>query len=161
MPVGSSSYFRRLVFLLAGILLVSLFLPKNARAAITLVQQNNADTGAATAPTISFSSNNTAGNWIGVVAGWHTTTGDVLGSVTDSAGNTYLSRPTYLAPGDGTNRKVFYAENIKGGANTITLHYGAALDAADVQIVEVSGLATANSFDADIPAAYGTSPITS
>src|SRR5206468_1050713 len=86
---------------------------------IALVQHRSLDAGTTTSSSLAFNSNNTAGNWIGVVirAG---KTGQVF-TVTDSRGNTYRRAIQFNETIDSTTLGIFYAENIASGANTITV----------------------------------------
>jgi len=63
-------------------------------------------------------------------------------SLTDSAGNTYVSAvgPT-PSGGDGSNAQVFYAKNIFGGSNTVSANFTTAITTRGVLYVhEYSGL---------------------
>src|SRR5712671_7278817 len=113
---------------ITALLSLSLFVacfPSSARAqtsTIVLVQRANKDAGTAASATLAFNSNNTAGNWIGVCvrAGY---SGQIF-TVTDSRGNTYRRAAQYNVTVDTPNGHtlgIFYAENIAGGANAITV----------------------------------------
>jgi hypothetical protein len=126
---------------------------------IVLVQHAGKDAGVVTSSSLSFTSNNTAGNWIGVCirAG---RSGQVF-TVRDSAGNTYHQaiqfNVTVDAPG-GDTLGIFYAENIVGAANTITVS-DTISGTLRFSILEYSGVATAGSLDAAIAAqGRGTAP---
>jgi hypothetical protein len=82
---------------------------------ITFVQKN-ADVCTCTSTTVSFTSNNTAGNLI--VAAFYNAISTNFLSVTDTQGNVYVR----ASPEAVSNIKVniFYAKNIKGGANSVT-----------------------------------------
>src|ERR1700704_1210418 len=114
---------------------------------IALVQHTNKDAGTATTATMAFSSNNTAGNWIGVIvrAG---RSGENF-TVTDSRGNAYRRVVQFNVTVDvpnGHTLGMFYAENIAGGANAITVSDTASATMR-LAIVEYSGVATSNSLD--------------
>jgi hypothetical protein len=112
-----------------------------------LVQHTSKDAGAATSSTLAFATNNTSGNWIGVVirAG---NTGQVF-TVTDSLGNAYKKAVQCNETVDGTTLGVFYAENIVGGANTITVS-DTISGTLRFAILEYSGIAIANSLDVSV-----------
>jgi hypothetical protein len=130
-----------------------------AQGGIVLVQHAGKDAGVVTSSSLSFKSNNTAGNWLAVCirAG---RSGQVF-TVTDSRGNTYHQaiqfNVTLDAPG-GDTLGIFYAENIAGGANAITVS-DTISGTLRFSILEYSGMATAGSLDASITAqGHGTSP---
>jgi centrosomal CEP192-like protein len=119
----------------------------HAQGGIALVQHTNKDAGTTTSSSLAFNANNTAGNWIGVCirAG---KSGQVF-TVTDSKGNTYHKAVQFNVTIDtpnGDTLGIFYAENIGGGANTVTVSdtISATLRLA---ILEYSGVATASSLD--------------
>jgi len=91
---------------------------------------------------------NTFGNWIGVVIrSGHS--GQVF-SVSDTLGNTYrqavLFNQTLDTP-NGDTFAIFYAENIAGGTNTVTVSDSIPNNTLRFAILEYSGVATANSLD--------------
>src|SRR6266404_5617389 len=136
-----------------ALLSLSLFVacfPSSARAqtsTIVLVQRANKDAGTATSATLAFNSNNTAGNWIGVcVRAGHS--GQIF-TVIDSQGNTYRRAAQYNVTVDTPNGHtlgIFYAENIAGGANAITVS-DTISGTMRIAIVEYSGVAATNSLD--------------
>src|SRR5262249_48566654 len=87
-----------------------------------LVQHASQDAGVSTSSLLALAANNTPGNWIGVIirAG---RAGETF-SVSDSGGNIYHPavqfNQTLDAPG-GETLAIFYAENIAGGANSVTV----------------------------------------
>ncbi len=94
---------------------------------------------------VSFASPNTAGNWIGVaIFGGQSDTH--LFTVTDSNGNLYQRALTVGNMHDNITLGMYYAENIKGGANQITVVPDTS-GYIRIVIVEYSGLATSNSLD--------------
>src|SRR6266849_996985 len=139
---------------ITALLSLSLFVacfPSSARAqtsTIVLVQRANKDAGTAASATLAFNSNNTAGNWIGVCvrAGY---SGQIF-TVTDSRGNTYRRAAQYNVTVDTPNGHtlgILYAENIAGGANTVTVS-DTISGTMRFAILEYSGVALANSLDA-------------
>ena len=121
---------------------------------ITLVQHISRDAGTASSTTITFPSANTAGNWIAVMirAG---KSGQVF-TVTDTRGNTYHNAIQFNEVIDGTTLGIFYAENITGGVNTVTVS-DTILGTLRVAILEYSGVALANSLDGAAVGSQGTS----
>jgi hypothetical protein len=123
------------------------------------VQHAGKDAGVVTSSSLSFKSNNTAGNWIGVcIRAGHS--GQVF-TVRDSAGNTYHQaiqfNVTVDAPG-GDTLGIFYAENIAGGANTITVS-DTISGTLRFSILEYSGVAIAGSLDAAVAGqGHGSAP---
>jgi len=125
--------------------------------AIKLVQANTLDSLInLQSAVLAFKSNNTAGNWIGVVIAGTPTNTDTF-AVTDSNGNTYRPALTLGGPALNTTMAIYYAENIKAGPNTVKIipNIGVYLR---VSIVEYSGIATANSLDVTA-GAVGNSPV--
>ena len=100
----------------------------------------------------------TAGNLNVVVVGWNDTTSTVT-SVVDSRGNSYTLAigPT---TGTGLRQSVYYAKNIVGGSNTVTVTFSQAAFFVDVRVLEYSGLDTATPLDVTAGAA-GTGASTS
>jgi hypothetical protein len=82
----------------------------------------------------------TAGNLNVVVVGWNDATSNVTG-ISDSQGNTYALA---IGPTRGTNlsQSIYYAKNIKGGNNTVTVTFNQAAQWVDVRILEYAGLST-------------------
>ena len=80
----------------------------------------------------------TAGNLNIVVVGWNDTTATVS-SVVDSRGNTYTLA---VGPTSGTalRQSIYYAKNIAGGSNTVTVTFSQAAFFPDVRVLEYRGL---------------------
>jgi hypothetical protein len=72
--------------------------------------------------------------------GWNDTTATVQ-SVNDSAGNNYVLAvgPTI---GTGLQQSIYYAPNIVGGSNTVTVTFNQAAAFPDVRILEYRGVTT-------------------
>jgi hypothetical protein len=133
------------------------FTVTTSTAGVALVQHGSKDAGITASSTLAFNSNNTAGNWIAVVirAG---KAGQVL-TVSDSRGNSYHAAIQYNVTTDAPNGDtlgVFYAENIAGGANTVTVTESITNNTLRFAILEYSGVALANSLDV-VSTAQGTS----
>src|SRR5438309_5614012 len=73
-----------------------------------------------------------------VVVGWNDTTATVQ-SVKDSAGNNYSLA---IGPTSGTalRQSIYYAPNIVGGSNTVTVTFSQAANYPDVRILEYRGV---------------------
>jgi hypothetical protein len=130
--------------LLVVVMVVALPLVTSAGAGITLIQHMSKDAGTTNSSTLAFLSNNTAGNWIGVCirAGAVNETF----TVTDSRGNTYHKAIQFSETVDGNSFGIYYAENIAGGANRVTVSDTAAATLR-FAILEYSGVATSGSLD--------------
>ena len=75
-----------------------------------------------------------------VVVGWNDTTATVQ-SVKDSAGNNY-SLAIGPTSGTGLRQSIYYAANIVGGSNTVTVTFSQAAAYPDVRILEYRGVTT-------------------
>jgi hypothetical protein len=93
----------------------------------------------ATVP-VTFPGAQTVGDLNIVVVGWNDTTSTVQ-SVKDSAGNTYTLA---IGPTVGTalQQSIYYAANIVGGSNTVTVTFNQAAAFPDVRILEYHGVTT-------------------
>jgi hypothetical protein len=89
---------------------------------------------------VTFPGAQTAGDLNIVVVGWNDTTSAVQ-SVKDSAGNTYTLA---IGPTVGTalQQSIYYAANIVGGSNTVTVTFNQAAASPDVRILEYRGVTT-------------------
>jgi hypothetical protein len=130
----------------------------NSGAKIGLVQVKAATPQSASASVaVSYPLAQTAGNLNIVAVGWNDKTSTV-NSVKDSRGNSYVLAigPT---TGTGLTQSIYYARNIAGGSNTVTVMLNRAAAFVDVRILEYSGLDTSSPLDATAGAAgRGTSP---
>ena len=100
---------------------------------------------------VTFGAAQGAGNLNVIAIGWSDTTATVT-NVSDSAGNAYAPAiaPTTL-PGQITH-VIYYAKNIRAGANTVTVTFSAAANYPDVRIVEYRGLDPVNPLHASVGA---------
>jgi glucose/arabinose dehydrogenase/chitodextrinase len=110
-----------------------------APAPIAFVQQAYATPQSAGAsPQVAFPGAETAGDLNAVVVGWNDVVANIA-AVTDSAGNAYqLAAP--LTRGSGTSQAVYYAPNVRAGADTVTVTFDRPAAFADIRIAEYSGL---------------------
>ena len=117
---------------------------------ITYVQSNYATPQTThTSVPVRYSAAQLQGDLNVVVVGWNDAT-VAVSALTDISGNTYVRAvgPTVLT-GTAT-QSIYYAANIvsaAAGANTVTVLFNAAAAAADVRILEYSGIATSSPFD--------------
>src|SRR5882762_1186692 len=123
---------------------------------ITLVQHKSTDAATTTVASLSFSTSNAPGNWIAVGIRGGLSNAQVF-TVSDSNGNAYRQAFQLGLNGSSVTLAVYYAENIKGGANTITVSQSVA-GPLRFAILEYSGVATSNSLDATPVTAQGNSP---
>jgi hypothetical protein len=108
---------------------------------ISFVQVASATPQAKTATVnMTYPGSQTAGDLNIVVVGWNDTTSTVQ-SVKDSAGNAYnlAIGPT---KGTGLQESIYYAANIAGGSNTVTVAFNQAAAAPDIRILEYRGVTT-------------------
>src|SRR6266404_4520728 len=118
----------------------------HAQSKVVLVQRTSRDAGTTTSAQLAFTSNNTVGNWIAVCVRAGNSNTQVF-TASDSNGNTYHSALQLGITASAFTFAIFYAENIKGGANTITVSDTVA-GPFRFAILEYSGVATSNSLDA-------------
>jgi len=87
-----------------------------------------------------YSAAQTAGDLNIVVVGWNDTTSSVT-LVQDSQGNAYALA---LGPtrGTGLSQSIYYAPNIKGGSNSVTVTFNQAAAAVDLRVLEYKGVTT-------------------
>jgi hypothetical protein len=121
---------------------------------VTLVQQAGLDAGTTTSLSLAFPFPNAAGNWIGVAirAGQ---SGQTF-TVSDTRGNLYRKAVQLNETADVTTVALYYAENIAGGPNTVTVSDTLPGGTLRVALLEYAGLATANTLDGSA-SAQGTS----
>src|SRR6185503_2874387 len=113
---------------------------------ITLRQHAGKDAGVTTASTLAFPASNTAGNWIAVLirAGQQ---GQSF-TVTDTRGNTYRRALQVNQTVDAVTVAIYYAENIAGGVNTVSVADSVTGGTLRFAIAEYAGVAVSNSLDA-------------
>ena len=93
----------------------------------------------ATVP-VTYPAAQTAGDLNVVVVGWNDTTATVQ-SVKDSAGNNY-SLAIGPTNGTGLRQSIYYAADIVGGSNTVTVTFNQAATGPDIRILEYRGVTT-------------------
>ena len=111
----------------------------NASVAISFAQVASSDPQTPTATVaVTYPAAQTLGNMNVVVVGWNDTTATVQ-SVKDSAGNSYSLA---IGPTSGTalRQSIYYAADIAGGGNTVTVTFSQAAAFPDVRILEYKGV---------------------
>ena len=125
-----------------------IFTYQTATSGITFVQANSAPTSTKSSlATLSaqYPTAQRAGDLNVVVIGWGDAASAVA-SVTDTAGNTYTRAigPTATAT---IQQSIFYAKNIVGGANTVTVQFNTSAAYPDIRVLEYSGADPVNPVD--------------
>lgn len=105
--------------------------------AISFVQSKSA-IGVGNVP-VTFTSNNTAGNFIVMVGAAFTGSGSF--TLNDTQNNSYFTVIPFANNATGVNAQIFFAANIKAGANTVTFSPGAAANSI-IAVHEFSGIDT-------------------
>jgi hypothetical protein len=130
----------------------------NTVSAAAFVQAASSYGAGASPQTKAFSSNVTAGNLIAVY--YQNLNGtDISPTVTDTLGNTYTKAAFVKSVGvNPATGFLYYAKNILGGANTVSVTAGDGSDHG-IHIMEISGLDTTDPFVASTTGiGTGTSP---
>jgi len=154
-PVPNASTSGNIVVTVGGVASNGVnFIVTSSVVPIKLVQHTGLDAGITNSASQAFPSNNTAGNWIAVLIR-AATPGQVF-TVTDTRGNTYQKAISFNEYTDGMTLGIYYAENIAGGANTVTVS-DTTSSALRFALLEYSGVATSSSLDGVPAGAYGTS----
>ena len=93
-----------------------------------------------TTVSVTYATAQTAGDLNIVAVGWNDATSTVQ-SVKDSLGNSYSLAigPTI---GTGLQESIYYASNILGGSNTVTVTFNLAANGPDIRILEYRGVTT-------------------
>ena len=95
---------------------------------------------------LAFSANTTAGNLL--LAAFDYSSGASPSSVTDSQGNTFTPLGNPLRSPGGTLSRVYYAKNIRGGADTVTVTFSTASNGIELYLTEYTGIDPNNPIDA-------------
>lgn len=112
---------------------------------IALVQSNAAEGTAVGSISAGFPSNNTGGNLILAFVRMSSTSQSI--QVTDTSHNVYTDAISQTQTTDGHQIHLFYAQNIAGGANTVTAAFSAANNHPWMAVYEYRGLSTAAPLD--------------
>ena len=141
-------HIRHLVALLSCTLLAQVQ-PLRAASSASFVQAiGNIEPG--TAPSLSFNNNTVAGDLIMVGMDFDGTASP--SSVSDTQGNTFVEVGSQLTSPEGTGSRVYYAKNIAGGADTVTVHWTVSSTNVEIYLAEYSGLDPTNPIDAQAAA---------
>ena len=112
---------------------------------INFVQSNSATANSGTSIAIPYNSLQIAGD-LNVVAVMSGDTTSSISSVTDSKSNTY-TRAVGPTTTTGLQQSIYYAKNIAGGSNTVTVKFNSSASYPNVNVTEYNGLSTANPLD--------------
>jgi len=118
-----------------------------------------ASPGAASSLSASFPTNTGAGNFILVAFDFDTNS--TPSSVTDSQGNVFIEVGSQLTSPGGSRSRVYYAKNIKGGADTVTVNLSANSGWIELYLTEYSGVDPTNPIDAQAGASGNAGAISS
>jgi len=125
-------------------------LPLSAQ--INFVQQNNTTSNpSGLSIRVAYRAVQAAGNLNIVVVGWNDTCAAVK-SITDSRGNRYTLA---VGPTAGTalTQSIYYAKNIPGGSNTVTVTFNRTAAYPDVRVLEFAGVDQTSPLDVTAAAA--------
>ena len=114
-----------------------------AAASIAFVQGNSGGYTAVTSLAVAFPSSNTAGNLIVVTA--RASAQNRTWTIGDTRGNVYILARQFNGSSDpASDLRVYYAYNIAGGSNTVSLSISGAAARLAATVREYSGFGTAN-----------------
>jgi hypothetical protein len=123
---------------IAGSLLFTLLMVLPLSAQISFVQQNyKTSNPSGSSLVVPYKAAQTAGNLNIVVVGWNDTTAAV-NAVIDSNQNSYIPAVGPTA-GEALTQTIYYARNIAGGSNTVTVTFNQTAMYPDVRVLEYSG----------------------
>jgi len=111
-----------------------------AAGTISFIQVAAATPSSTATASVTYPAAQTSGDLNIVVVGWNDTTSTVQ-SVKDSGGNTY-SLAIGPTKGTGLQESIYYAANIVGGANTVTVTFNQSAADPDIRILEYRGVTT-------------------
>jgi hypothetical protein len=118
-----------------------------ANAPVSFVQASaGATSGAASTFSLTLSSNTVAGDVL--LVGLDFATSASFASITDSQGNTFVQAGGELTSPGGARSRVYYAPNIKGGADTITIRLNTNSSFIEAYAAEYSGADPSSPIDA-------------
>jgi hypothetical protein len=124
---------------------------------ISFVQATaTAASGTASSLSLSFPANTLAGDLLLVAFDYNTS---ATASVTDSQGNLFTPVGNQLTSPAGAQSRVYYAQNIKGGADTVTVTLSANSSWLELYLTEYTGINP--SIDAQAGASGSAGPVSS
>jgi hypothetical protein len=133
-------------------LLFTAFVVLPLSAGINFVQQNNTTSyPSGSSMVVAYPAAQTAGNLNIVVVGWNDTSAAVK-SITDIRGNTYTLAVGPTA-GMALTQSIYYAKNIAGGSNTVTVTFNRTAAYPDVRALEYAGVDQTSPLDVTAAAA--------
>jgi hypothetical protein len=91
-----------------------------------------------------FTSANTAGDLIVVAVSWGTSPAP---TVSDTAGNTYVSATAAYSAAGNQSLAIFYAANVHAGSNTVTANFAGSTPYRRILVSEYSGVAKTTPLD--------------
>jgi hypothetical protein len=109
----------------------------------TIAKVQVASAATASTTTRSVSITETAGNLLVAAVYWN---GSDVASISDTLGNTWSSVPVQDNSTTATDVRIWYAQNVKGGANTITVTQPWSVSIG-FYLIEYSGVATTSALD--------------
>jgi hypothetical protein len=115
--------------------------------------------GSASSLSYSFTANTLAGDLI--VVGFDFSASTTPVSVTDSQGNTFIQVGSLLTSPGGVDSEVYYAKNIRGGADTVTVTLSANSAWLELYLTEYTGVDQANPIDAQAGASGSAGTVSS
>lgn len=141
-------------------LAAAFFLSAAYASAQSFVQANAAAAAqSASSFSVSFSSNTLPTDVILVSV--DLTAGITTSSVTDSQGNTFTQVGSQLTSPASVSSVVYYAKNIKGGQDTITVSLGSASSLIEVYVAEYAGIDQVNPVDVQAGATGSSATVSS
>jgi hypothetical protein len=115
--------------------------------AVTYIQgASSGNDSYATSVSAAFPGGTGSGDLIVLAISWDTS-GNAQPSVSDSQGNTYALATTSNNPATYQGLAIYYAPNIKGGADTVTVALNPSAGSRRLDIQEYSGIASTNPID--------------
>ena len=128
-------------------LLFTLLMVFPLSAQINFVQENYTTSNpSSSSVVVAYPAAQTAGNLNIVAVGWNDTSAAVR-SVTDSLGNSYILAVRPMA-GTALTQAIYYAKNIAGGRNVVTVTFNQKAAYPDVRVLEYSGADPTGPLDA-------------
>jgi hypothetical protein len=118
----------------------------SASSTIAFMQAKSATPQSPTATVSVPAMTQTAGNLNVVAVGWNDSVSSIT-SISDTLHNTY-NIAAVLTTGTNLRQVIYYAQNIAGGSNSVTVTFNQAVPFADVRVLEYRGLSTTAAFDA-------------
>ena len=115
--------------------------------------------GTPTTLSLAFPSNTQAGDLLLVAFDYDSSVTPT--SVTDSQGDVFTEVGSQLRSPGGALSRVYYAKNIKGGADTVTVTLSASSSYLEVYLSEYSGINTTNPIDAEVGASGNAGAVSS